>query len=279
MPPTQREAFFLSRPGGGQCFCIVTGPGASQSRGAVLYVHPFAEELNKSRRMAALAAAALAQKGWTVLQIDLLGCGDSSGDFEDAAWDAWLADIGLAYGWLEAQGFLSVALWGLRAGGLLASDWLSKAGKTCPVLVWQPVVNGKQHLQQFLRLKGVSGMLDEHDAKAVMAAMRAEIERGSVVEVAGYRLAPSLVAGLEAARLDFPDEYAAPVRFLELNPAVDAPCSPAILTLARRLTARGADVRTTCVTGPSFWQAQEIEVSEGLLCSTSLAMDEMHGGR
>src|SRR5262245_3855900 len=62
-------------------------------RGTVLHVHPFAEEMNKSRRMAALHARALAGAGFEVLQVDLAGCGDSSGEFGDATWDDWVADV------------------------------------------------------------------------------------------------------------------------------------------------------------------------------------------
>ncbi len=72
-------------------------------RGAVVYVHPFAEEMNKSRRMAALQSRALAAAGFAVLQIDLLGCGDSSGDFGDASWDEWIDDVLLAVRWLRGQ--------------------------------------------------------------------------------------------------------------------------------------------------------------------------------
>ena len=48
-------------------------------RARVLYLHPLAEEMNRSRRMAALQARALAAAGCEVLQPDLLGCGDSAG--------------------------------------------------------------------------------------------------------------------------------------------------------------------------------------------------------
>ena len=49
--------------------------------------------MNKSRRMAALQARAFAEMGFGVLQIDLFGCGDSSGDFSDARWDIWKQDL------------------------------------------------------------------------------------------------------------------------------------------------------------------------------------------
>ena len=48
----------------GQRFCLLHTPPASQpALGHVVYVHPFAEEMNASRRMAALNARALARAG------------------------------------------------------------------------------------------------------------------------------------------------------------------------------------------------------------------------
>ena len=84
------EPFFL-RAARGQRFCLFH-PAAGSCRGAVLYVHPFAEELNRSRRMAGLHAGALAALGDAVLQLDLHGCGGSSGDFAAARWETWQED-------------------------------------------------------------------------------------------------------------------------------------------------------------------------------------------
>ncbi|MDO9450700.1 MAG: hypothetical protein Q7J21_09460, partial [Rugosibacter sp.] len=80
------QPFFLSVSGRSR-FCLYHSPvpGAAL-RGAVVYIHPFAEEMNFSRHMVALQSRALAAQGYAVLQIDLLGCGDSAGDFSEASW-------------------------------------------------------------------------------------------------------------------------------------------------------------------------------------------------
>ena len=117
----QQEAFFLPA-GAGQCFCLYHPPQGPEEKGAVLYIHPFAEEMNKSRRMAALQSRALAAAGFGVLQIDLRGCGDSSGDFGDADWQTWVEDVVNACHWLSARSKAPLWLWGLRAGCLLAVD-------------------------------------------------------------------------------------------------------------------------------------------------------------
>jgi pimeloyl-ACP methyl ester carboxylesterase len=152
------EAFFLaSAPG--ERFCLYHAP-AGVCRGALVYVHPFAEEMNKSRRMAALQARALAAAGFGVLQIDLHGCGDSDGDFGDARWEQWHADLATASSWLHARLGQPVGLWGLRLGALLALDH-ARRHTVHQLVLWQPVLQGAAFLTQFLRLLVASGMLDE----------------------------------------------------------------------------------------------------------------------
>ena len=72
---------------------IVTQPADARCLGTVIWVHAFAEELNKTRRMSARMARLLAGEGWRVVQKDLSGCGDSTGDFGDATWAAWVDDV------------------------------------------------------------------------------------------------------------------------------------------------------------------------------------------
>ena len=121
-----RPFFLRSQPG--DRFCLLHAPAQQQQphKGGIVYVHPFAEEMNKSRRMAALQSRRLAALGYAVLQIDLFGCGDSSGDIADADLDVWLRDLDAAAEWLAGQGHRPLYLWGLRLGALLAAAWSSQ---------------------------------------------------------------------------------------------------------------------------------------------------------
>ncbi len=70
------------------------------------------------------------------------------------------------------------------------------------LLFWQPVLSGKQFLQQFLRLKVAAQILGSAEAARVdTRELRERLLRGDSVEVAGYELSPALAAGLEAADL------------------------------------------------------------------------------
>lgn len=260
------NAFFLDAPDGSQRFCIHHPAQGSVKRGQVLYLHPFAEEMNKSRRMAALLSRALAGCGFEVLQIDLLGCGDSAGDFGDATWSAWVNDALMGVRWLQSQPD-TAPLWlcGLRAGCLVASEALGRLGTPANLLLMQPPASGKPLLQQFLRLKLAADMA-EGPNKGAMAELRAAIARGEALEIAGYRLAAVLASGLEAATLTPPEtEQPGRLIWLELNANVDAEWTLVSSQTQQRWQDAGWQVNAQQLTGPTFWLTTEIEEAPNLL--------------
>ena len=264
------EAFFQPDAQGGQRLYLYHTPPAGMSvRGAVLYVPPWAEEMNKSRRMAALSSRALAADGWAVLQVDLLGCGDSSGDFGDADWQAWIDDAVRAARWLrERHCGAPLWLWGLRAGALLASAAAPHIGGRLNLLFWQPVIQGKAVLQQFLRLKAAA-QLAEGGGKAILEAARANLAAGRPVEVAGYRLSPALAKGLDAATLAPPvDTPAGRLVWLEVSGQAEPALAPATQAALPRWQVTGWHTTSQVVMGPPFWQTTEIEEAPALVAAT-----------
>ena len=264
------EAFFLSTPDG-QRFCLHSRPNGTV-RAAVLYVHPFAEELNKTRRMAALQARSLAEAGYAVLQIDLRGCGDSSGDFGDATWQSWVDDVVLAGQWLRGKYRLPLWLWGLRAGCLLGAAAAPRLGPDCNFLFWQPAASGKLLLQQFLRLKLASGLLGGN-SKASSEALRIALQRGETVEIAGYHLSAQLALGLEQATLSPPKAAFGRLECLEVSARPDATPTPATSHLLGLWRQAGYAARARLVEGPAFWQTAEIEQANALLPATLETLD------
>ncbi|HEY0060986.1 MAG TPA: hydrolase 2, exosortase A system-associated [Telluria sp.] len=258
------EAFFLAAAPG-ERYCLYHAP-LGTCRGALVYLHPFAEEMNKSRRMAALQARALAAAGYGVLQIDLHGCGDSDGDFGDARWEHWLADVAAARAWLEQRVGQPAGLWGLRLGALLALDYANS--HPLPQLVlWQPVLQGANYLTQFLRLRLASDMLDESAPAGGTKELRAQLAAGDTLEIAGYHLAPQLAARidtLDAASL----QPACPTHWFELVAAAERPLPPAATRVAQAWGAQ--EVRK--VAGAPFWSTQEIAEVPALIAATCAAL-------
>ena len=284
------QAFFLQSdsPHGGQRFCLYHPPSSTPvstlARGLVLYIHPFAEEMNKSRRMAALQSRAFAAAGYAVLQIDLLGCGDSSGDFGDATWAAWIDDIVQGCQTLRHMADIPVSqtaaplwLWGLRAGCLLAVEAATRVYGPVNLLLWQPPASGKPLLQQFLRLK-MAGDLLGGQAKGVTETLRQQLADGNPVEIAGYTLASALAMGLDGATLG--SDASAPVQtikrieWIELSSREEAALSPASAKPIAQWQSTGTRVRSRVVKGPAFWQTTEIEEAPSLLSISVEAIGE-----
>lgn len=261
--------FFLQVPDGRR-FCVhhpATGPAV---RGAIVYLHPFAEEMNRSRRMAALQSRALAQAGFEVLQIDLLGCGDSSGDFGDASWVEWIDDSLRAVAWLRDRSSAPVWLWGLRLGGLLAAEAARRAEESTGLLLWNPVINGEQYLKQFLRLKLASEALGG-DGKGGMAAIRKEIASGLGIEVAGYMLNAALALELETLELEAGPSIRA-VRWMDTSSRIDPALPPVTQAAVDRLRRTCSDVQIRAINGPAFWQTTEIAEAPDLVEATLLEL-------
>lgn len=271
LPRPRREAFYLPGPLFGGRFCLLTR--APDPIGTLIFVHPFAEEMNKSRRMVALAAETFASQGWSTLQIDLTGCGDSGGEFGEASWRAWVQDCHDAWIWATANLPGRLVLWGMRTGALLLADLLRSTGIAAPLLLWQPVGNGRQHLTQFLRLKAAAEMMADTDAKSAMDAARSSLKAGESVQVAGYALPPAVANGLETASLGLPDAYPAPVVALEVGSEGREDVTPALRILIDRWQSAGIQARAESVAGAAFWQTLEIETSSALIDASVRALE------
>ena len=269
------EALFLEGASGTPLFALHhRAPGTP--RGAVLYLHPFAEEMNKVRRMAALQARALASAGYAVLQLDLRGCGDSGGEFHEASWAGWLDDAELGARWLrQRHPDAPLWLWGARAGCLLAAELVGRIDSTAPnLLCWAPVTSGGPHLQQFLRIKLAGALLDGGGAAAAggLADMKRTLDAGGAVDVAGYRLPAALASGLGQARLAVPAR-ACRIAWLDVSSRPDATLAPAAQRWLESCREAGHDVAGETVAGPAFWQTLEIEEAPALIEATTALLD------
>ena len=257
---------FFRPASGGQRYCLLHLPPPGQAaRGGIVYVHPFAEELNKSRHVAAAQARAFAAAGYSVLQIDRYGCGDSSGDFGDARWPIWHNDLHLACAWLAQRVDGPLTLWGLRLGALLALDFASRPPlPLARLLLWQPELDGRRVIDRFLRLRLATGMLAGGTREAPGQA-RAALAQGEPVEVAGYLLAPALAHAIDRVSAStLPPSV--PVYWLDHQGAEQAatPLPP----LARQWRDLGAAVHVASFGDGPFWHSGELLACPQLLDAT-----------
>lgn len=267
------ESFFLKvQPG--ERFCLYHGTHPDREcRGALIYVHPFGDEMNKSRRMAAIQARAFAAIGVGVLQIDLFGCGDSSGEFGDARWNVWKQDLAAARNWLESRVTVPISLWGLRLGGLLALDFArDQENAIDKIILWQPVISGESFLTQFLRLRLAHEVLSggEGSGKASGTnAMRSSLAKGEMLEVAGYELAPDLAAAIDSLKAAELIVTQSPIHWFEIVAEPDRPITPAGAKVASAWKRNEVDLHVHLVPCLPFWATQEISECTGLVSATT----------
>ena len=268
------EAFFLPGPAG-RLFCTYragsgTGPGRSAIDDApVLVLPPFAEELNKSRRMLALFAQRAQRGGIATLIPDLLGTGDSDGDFGDATLEAWTADLRCSLDWLAMRSTGPVSVLALRSGALLLHLLPEEMRSGGRLVLWQPVVSGKTFVNQFLRLKLASGLLTGNEVQVDSTALRRELERAGRLEVAGYDVRYDLLRGMEGLELRSAavDRYSSVAAF-EIGGMDSSDVSPALTRVLAGWRGAGGNVSGCTVAGDPFWATAEIATVPALLDQT-----------
>lgn len=264
------ESFSFEAGSNGQILRCVAKPRDREPRGTVLLLPPFAEELNKTRRMCALMARRLAADGWQVVRIDPFGCGDSAGELRDASWGQWLADLSEQ----AAQCPSPLWLWCVRAGALFAPDLLA-ARSAAGLLLWQPALSGSLHMQQFLRMQDAARWLAGESDPGTPAEPRSAAQRlelGETIEVAGYELTPHMVQRFRAASFVLPHTRGTPVVWFEISPTENPQPSPAARSKAEDLRRAGYEVRLEALSGAPFWQSTEITENVPLLERSSASV-------
>lgn len=269
------ESFFLAAVPGKR-FCIFHAPRPDRAcRGAFIYVHPFADEMNQSRRMVALQARAFADRGYGVLLIDLFGCGDSTGEFGDARWEIWKADLAIAKKWLEDRLSTRIGLWGLRLGALLALDFArSVQSRMAPLILWQPVISGKSFVTQFLRLRVARDMLSDGQKAPGTQAMRNAMRAGEILEIAGYDIAPALACAIDALDAEALWVNTTPAHWFDIVHTVENAMPPATAAVVSEWRRQGVDLHRYTVRGLPFWATQELSDCPELLARTTALLDD-----
>ena len=261
--------FFNVEPGTRFCLYYPPNPGAPP-RGAILYVHPFAEEMNNTRRMAAQQARVFAAMGYAVLQMDLFGCGDSCGDFSSGRWEQWKRDLAVAAEWLaERTSGQPLHLWGVRLGGLLALDFAATC-KVDTVLLWQPFLHGRTCINQFLRLRLAAGAAPGDTlAPRSTSALRAELVTRGRIEVAGYELDAAMAKGIDACDAFNIELLPCAVHWFASGAPAARKQAAGAARLAKQWSQLGVTLHIHAVNGLPFWASSDGAECPALLAATA----------
>lgn len=264
------EVFYLKGAQGPLFSIYHSAARVRRPRLGLVYAPPFAEEMNRTRRMAALQARRLAELGVGVLLLDPFGTGDSAGEFADARWETWREDLRTAVAWLGAQIDGEVGLWGARLGALLAADVAAAdPGQIACLVFWQPVLSGDRYLTQFLRLR-VAANMDKGPDRESTKNLRTRLSQGQPLEIAGYELAPALADSIASLQLQSCIERIGvlPTNWLEVASEDQPAFTSASQQVVGALKQQGRPLVAKAVSGEPFWAAQEITLAPNLLQAT-----------
>lgn len=249
----------------GSLFVLLRRP-ARPPLECVLFVPPFAEEMNKCRRMFTEVAIGLADSGVIAVLPDLYGTGDSGGDFADGDWETWQSDLAAVARWCLELGHPVTGLLAVRLGCALAVASADKGfiPAVRNSVLWQPVFDGNRFLSQFLRMRVASGLMQAR--KETVADLRIMLQNFKEVEVGGYLLSKRLADEIE--RLSMPDVLPpslGEVYWLELVRQSETQLPVPSQGLVERTQSRGGFVHVACTRGEPFWSATEITVNTDLV--------------
>ncbi|MFK8053055.1 MAG: hypothetical protein AB8F65_08770 [Woeseiaceae bacterium] len=175
---------------------------AVECRSAVVVFPALTEEMNKSRRLLWDLGQRLAAEGVMLVVPDLSGTGDSEGEFLEARWSHWCADMAAAKHWIAARGITQVDALAVRFGACLYADcadlWAADADYR--LACWQPELDGAKALKQLMRLKVMSDRVTWGE-KTKLGDLQATLKTAPV-EIGGYQFHPELAASISQSTFD-----------------------------------------------------------------------------
>ena len=217
------ERIISPRSGPQRLHGILRAPPGGDAARLVVMCDPFAEEKKCAHRPLVDAARALCAAGFSVLRFDYRGCGDSEGDFADVAPADWREDIAAAldFGRSETRAEW-VGIMGLRLGANLAAVAARADRPLDGLILWEPILDGKQYVRHNLRRSMIKAMLTEGEQFDAQSAARKH--DANIIDFDGYLVSAQTREQLEALDTGA-GAFAGPTLVLNIGPK-DEPGEP-----------------------------------------------------
>jgi len=246
---------------------------------SVIVVPPFAEEMNKSRKlMSDFCRSVVGADGSStaVYMIDLFGCGDSEGVLSQASWPMWRHNIADLLADLKQQHPLANHhLLGIRLGAALALDCCINElhNQSLSLIFWQPALNGAQFINQFMRLKIAAAMAQ--GTTITTAQLREELADKQLIEISGYEVSRAMVNAIDGIALHQLDRLPSAVRlaWFEVSPDQQLSMLPISKKIIERWSTHSQAVGDACH-GERFWQTAVTVTAPCLITRTGEYLTE-----
>lgn len=190
------------------------------TRGSIVLCGTIGAQRERAYRTMVETARLMAARGFEVVRFDYRGIGESGGRFERMCLSDWKRDVEACAALLreDAPG-MPMALWGVRAGALLASECFAE-GMGDALMLCAPM-SGRTMLSDILRRTLVAEMLSRPNAPRTTAEeCQEKLKRGELVNVDGYWWSGRLWDDAERHPLVLPGEgESRPWRVMDLKGA------------------------------------------------------------
>jgi exosortase A-associated hydrolase 2 len=222
---TLQERPFFFKNGSQRIFAVLHTPqGVARNYGFV-FCYPGFEEKLWVHRVFVSFARELAARGYHVLRFDFAGHGDSEGNFEDTSVASQLSDIDSAVRALSdelGQGG-TVGLLGLRLGAALAASYAEQHASIDTLILWDPVVNGAQYMQELLLSNLATQSAVYGEIRQTREELSAQMQSGGIVNIEGYELGRTLFNEVNALSLAGEKRFQGKCLIAQIGRAVQKP--------------------------------------------------------
>lgn len=245
------KPFYFGEPGR-QLFGVFHSPQNRTRKTAFVFCHPYAEEKLWAHRSYVNLARDMAARGYPVLRFDFMGHGDSMGDFANGDIDSRIDDVSRGIKQiLSLSDAESVALFGLRFGGTMAALAAELCQEVSFLILWQPIVDGGQYMQEILRSNLSTQMAVYGRVQTNRKELVEQMRNGESVDVDGYLLTGRIYDQAEQVHLDQREvNRSIPALIVQVSRKEDAPPDPKLKILAAQYTPGSLVV----VTEEPFWK-------------------------
>lgn len=159
----------------------------------LVLVPPDGEERDWAMRPFVTAARVLASGGRTVARFDYFGQGESAGDYEDASMCDRAGDVLAVTQALRRMTGRAPILIGARLGAVIAFLAARQNPDLEQLILWEPVFDTDQYLQQLLRVNVSTQMVTHGRVIKERPELIEDARAGQMVSVNGYRLSGAFI--------------------------------------------------------------------------------------
>ena len=194
LPSSKNSQIFIA------CYVPFERGEVIENSQSVIFVPPFAEEMNRSKRMYVLCARLLADAGIHSICFDFAGTGDSSGEWGDFDYSDWKNNLINVYQYAK-KSTPNVSLITLRDSALISLDLIKQAEiQVNKCVLWDPMDSGEVLTRQLIRMKIANAMTSDFK-KITTQEVLDGIEQAGYLEVAGYHISSDLMTSLKSQKI------------------------------------------------------------------------------